>query len=85
MYILGVTIISRIMSMIGLGTYVYVMLSLRAMLIAVLYIINMNFVNLNYKLILLRMLPLPAFFIKMCSQFVVLYYIMLFSYINFLL
>lgn len=85
LYILGVVVLSGILSVVRLRVYIYIILSVRVILILVLYIINMNFVNVNYKLILLRLLPLPVFFVKICGRLVVLYYIMLFSYVNFLL
>lgn len=84
-YIFGVAVLSRILSVVRLGVYIYVMLSVRVMLMLILYMLNINFVNMNYKLILLRLLPLPIFFVKMCGRLVILYYIILFGYINFLL
>jgi len=82
---MGVVVLSGILSVVRLGVYVYVILSTGVILILVLYMVNISFVNVNYKLILLRLLPLPVFFVKMCGMLMVLYYIMLFSYVNFLL
>lgn len=84
MYILGVAVISGLMSVIGLRVYVYVVMSVRLPLLLIGYFFSMNFVNVGYKVLILGVLPLPVFFVKVCGNVMVLYYIILFGYLNFL-
>lgn len=85
LYVIGVGIVNGLLRIIGLGVYVYVMLSLGVYYILVMYVVSLNAVNFRYKALVMGLLPLPVFFIKVCCNSVLLYYVIIYSYFNFLL
>lgn len=82
MYVFRVRILSGLSSIMRLGVYVFVMLAIRVCSLLAIYVVLGFFVNLNYKLMILGLLPIPVFFVKICRNWIVIYYIMMFSYIN---
>lgn len=85
LYVMGVAIVSGLLSLVGLGVYVYVIISTRLSVVLLGYFINLSFVNIGYKVLVLRLLPLPVFFVKVCGGILLLYYVLIFSYCNFLI
>lgn len=76
---------SRLLAIIGLGVYVYVIISAGVFVLLLGYFISLSLVNVGYKVLILRLLPLPVFFVKICGGIFLIYYILMFSYCNFLI
>jgi len=68
-----------------LRVYAFVMLTLGFAFVLVLYLIFGWFINLNYKILIIGLLPLPVFFVKMCGMYLIMYTIFLIRCVNIIL
>lgn len=84
LYLLGITYSFRLISVVILRVYAFVIVVLRIWLTLMIYPTLSLLINLNYKLIILGLMPLPVFFVKVCGNWVLLYFIILLSLLIFL-
>jgi hypothetical protein len=84
LYIFGMLHSLGFISFVVVGVYVFVMISIGIWVVLLSYVILSLFVNINYKYIILGVMPLPSFFAKVCANWVLLYVVMLLSLLTFL-
>lgn len=64
---------------IALGVYGWIMLGVRITLLILTYLIGNALIEFNWKLLIVRVLPLPAFFIKIMRGWMLIYVVMYFG------
>jgi len=66
----------RMPSVIALGVYGWLMLGGGITILIIIYVLRNFMIELNWKVLVIRILPLPVFFIKIIGRWLVLYVVM---------
>lgn len=77
LYVFGLLRSYRLISVVPLGVYVFLVLMMGIWFLLIIYVIFGVFINVNYRFMLLGLLPLPTFFVKLCGNWVLLYVIII--------
>lgn len=81
LYLFSLTTAKGFVSVVPLGVYVFVSICSRLWIVLIIYVMIRLWINVNYKIILLRLLPIPVFFVKVCYNWILMYIVMIMSLI----
>lgn len=79
LYLFSLTIAKRFISVVPLRVYVFVSICSGLWIVLVIYVIIRLWINVNYKIILLGLLPIPVFFVKVCYNWILMYVVIIMS------
>lgn len=69
----------RISSVVALGVYGWLMLGVRITFLILVYLVGNVIIELNWKILVMRVLPLPVFFMKVIGRWILLYAVIYFG------
>jgi len=79
LYLFTLTATKGFLSVVPLRVYVFVILCSGLWIFLIVYVVMRLWLNINYKIILLRLLPIPVFFVKICNNWILMYVVIIMS------